>query len=104
MSERSNYGGHYGTQQETRAPHPHGIVFRKEGSARFSPYMWLSYAEIEVGRQIKLDFGHYDVVVRSRSPGLLQSTFEEISRHDCREIVENAGVSIEIIEKGGEDE
>jgi hypothetical protein len=70
-----------------------------ERSARYSPYMWLSYADYEVGRQIKLDFGHYDIVVRSNSPDVLTATFGQITRHELSEIWEEEGTSIEIIEK-----
>ena len=46
---------------------PQGIVFRlggRKGTARFSPYIWLVHADYEAGREIKLDFSRYDVVLR----------------------------------------
>ena len=102
MNDRTNYSGHYtGKQTEQR---PQGIVFRfgaNHRSARFSPYMWLSHADYS-GRELKLDFGRYDVVVRSAATHSLDidSIFEAITRHECGEISEIEGeLSIEIIEK-----
>ena len=100
MSERTNYGGHYSEHLR-----PQGIVFRLEGkgNARFSPYMWLSHADYEAGLMLKLDFGRYDVVLRSVEPYFLDSIFQAITRHDCSEIAEKVGeggeLSIKIIEK-----
>ena len=100
MNERTNYSGHYsGQHAETR---PQGIVFRfgaNHRSARFSPYMWLSHADY-YGRELKLDFGRYDVVIRSAVTFSLDIIFEAIVCHECREISEKEGsLSIEIIEK-----
>jgi hypothetical protein len=42
-------------------------VFRlggPKGTARFAPYIWLNHLDYEVGREIKLDFSRYDVVLR----------------------------------------
>ena len=88
MNEKTNYSGHY-TGQQTE-PRPQGIVFRfgaNHRSARFSPYMWLSHVDY-YGRELKLDFGRYDVVVRFAATHSLDinSTFEAITRHECAEI------------------
>ena len=96
MNDRTNYSGHYS------GPRPQGIVFRLlgKGNARFSPYMCLSYVDYEAGRDIKLDFGSYDVVMRAAGGFSLDSTFEAIAHQDCSEISEKEGMlSIEIIEK-----
>jgi hypothetical protein len=82
---------------------PFGIVFRlggRKGPARFSPYMWLSHADYEAGREIKLDFSRYDVVLRATENYSLDPIFEAIARNECTEISEKEGaLTIEIIEK-----
>jgi hypothetical protein len=82
---------------------PQGIVFRlggRKGTARFSPYMWLSHADYEAGREIKLDFSRYDVVLRATENYALDGIFEAICRNECSEISEKEGaLTIEIIEK-----
>lgn len=100
MSERSNYHGHYGEQR--RESRPQGIVFwfgGKPDGARFAPYVWLSHADYEVGSSVKLDFGRYDMVLRSQHYSLA-NIFQAITRYECEEISEKEGeLSIEIIEK-----
>lgn len=87
----------------SNGPRPQGIVFRlggRKGTVRFSPYIWLSHADYEAGREIKLDFSRYDVVLRSTENYSLDSIFEAITRNECSEIAEKDGVlTIEIIEK-----
>jgi hypothetical protein len=82
---------------------PQGIVFKlggRKGNARYSPYMWLSHADYEAGREIKLDFSRYDVVLRATEHYSLDTIFEAISRNECSEISEKEGaLTIEIIEK-----
>jgi hypothetical protein len=82
---------------------PQGIVFwlgSRKRTARFSPYMWLSHVDYEAGREIKLDFSRYDVVLRATENYSLDSIFEAISRNECSEISEKEGsLTIEIIEK-----
>ena len=86
-----------------REDRPQGIVFRMgngKGNARFSPYMWLSHADYEAGREIKLDFSRYDVVLRATETNSLHGIFAAIARNECSEIAEKDGVlTIEIIEK-----
>ena len=85
----------------TNNPHPivqrpQGIVFRlggRKGTARFSPYMWLSHADYEAGREVKLDFSRYDVVLRATEHYSLESIFEAITRHECSEISGKRGRS-----------
>ena len=61
--------------------------------------MWLSYADYQP-RELRLDFGGYDVVVRSAASGSLDDIFESITRHEGGSIAEKEGeLSIEIIEK-----
>jgi hypothetical protein len=99
MNERGNYSGHF--SGPSVSSHAQGIVFRLAGKiSRFSPYMWLNYVDIEAGRQIKLDFGRYDVVIRGSESYYLEldKIFEAITRHECSEIAEGE-LSIEIIEK-----
>jgi hypothetical protein len=100
MNERSNFLGHYEKSAPYAPPRPQGIVFRRAGYCRFSPYMWLNYVDFEE-RLLKLDFGAYDVVVRSPRPqSSLVDIFSEITRHECSVIEEKEGsISIEIIEK-----
>jgi len=72
---------------------PQGIVFwlgGRKGTARFSPYMWLSHADYEAGREIKLDFSRYDVVLRATENYSLDNLFEAIARNECSEIAEKA--------------
>jgi hypothetical protein len=38
--------------------------------------MWLSHADYEAGREIKLDFSRYDVVLRAPEHFSLDSIFE----------------------------
>jgi hypothetical protein len=82
---------------------PQGIVFRLGGrkrTARFSPYMWLSHVDYEAGREIKLDFSRYDIVLRATEDYSLDTIFEAIARNECSEISEKEGaLTIEIIEK-----
>jgi hypothetical protein len=82
---------------------PQGIVFRlggRKGNARYSPYMWLSHADYEAGREIKLDYSRYDIVLRATENHSLDSIFESIARNECSEIAEKEGaLTIEIIEK-----
>jgi hypothetical protein len=62
--------------------------------------MWLSHAEYEAGREIKLDFSRYDVVLRAPEHNPLERICEAITRHECGEISEKEGaLTIEIIEK-----
>ena len=86
-----------------RQDRPQGIVFRMangKGNARFSPYMWLSHADYEAGREIKLDFSRYDIVLRAFTDYSLDNLFEAIARNECSEIAEKDGaLTIEIIEK-----
>jgi hypothetical protein len=86
-----------------REDRPQGIVFRmasRKGNARFSPYMWLSHADYEAGREIKLDFSRYDIVLRAFTDYSLDNLFEAIARNECSEIAEKDGaLTIEIIEK-----
>ena len=86
-----------------REDRPQGIVFRmggKKGNARFSPYMWLSHADYEAGREIQLDFSRYDIVLRATEHYSLDGIFAAISKHECSEIAEKEGaLTIEIIEK-----
>ena len=60
-------------------PHPQGIVFRMggtKGTARFSPYVWLSFCDYEIaGRTLKLDFSRYDVVLRAAENHSLEKLF-----------------------------
>jgi hypothetical protein len=82
---------------------PQGIVFTlggRKGSLRYSPYMWLSHADYEAGREIKLDFSRYDIVLRATENYSLDSIFEAIARNECSEIAAKEGaLTIEIIEK-----
>jgi len=86
-----------------REDRPQGIVFRMgsgKRNARFSPYMWLSHADYEAGREIKLDFSRYDIVLRAFTDHSLDNLFEAIARNQCSEIAEKDGaLTIEIIEK-----
>ena len=103
MSARTNYSGHYSGPSTAR---PQGIVFRKgKGNARFSPYMWLVCADYERGRTIKLDFGHYEVVLQAAVTFGLDDVFEAITRHELAELPEKEDwLSIEINEKKEERE
>jgi hypothetical protein len=88
----------------SRDPHPQGIVFRmggEKGTARFSPYGWLSFCDYEItGRTVKLDFSRYDVVLRATVNHSLDTLFAAIAKNECSEVAEKAGaLTIEIIEK-----
>ena len=88
----------------SRDPHPQGIVFRlggQNGTARFSPYGWLSSCDYEIaGRTLKLDFSRYDMIVRAAENHSLDKLFAAIAKNECSELAEKAGVlTIEIIEK-----
>jgi hypothetical protein len=88
----------------SRDSHPQGIVFRmggKHGTARFSPYGWLSYCDYEIGsRTVKLDFSRYEVVLRAAVNHSLDTLFSAIVKNECSEVSEKAGaLTIEIIEK-----
>ena len=85
-------------------PHPQGIVFRmggKKGTARFSPYGWLSFCDYEIaGRTLKLDFSRYDVVLRAAENHSLEKLFAAVAKNECSEVAEKDGaLTIEIIEK-----
>ena len=58
------------------------------------------HVDYEVGREIKLDFSRYDVVLRCTETYSLDSVFEAICRNECSEISEKEGaLTIEIVEK-----
>jgi hypothetical protein len=85
-------------------PHPQGIVFRiagENGTARFSPYGWLSSCDHEIScRTVKLDFSRYDVVLRAGENHSLHKLFAAVAKNECSEVAEKSGaLTIEIIEK-----
>jgi len=85
-------------------PRPPGIVFRMGGekvTARYSCYGWLSFCDYEIAaRTMKLDFSHYDVVLRAAENHSLDQLFAAIAKNECSEVAEKAGaLTIEIIEK-----
>jgi hypothetical protein len=56
--------------------------------------------DYEAGREIKLDFSRYDIVLRAFTDYSLDNLFEAIARNQCSEIAEKDGaLTIEIIEK-----
>jgi hypothetical protein len=88
----------------SRDPHPQGIVFRmggEKGTARFSPYGWLSFCDYEIaGRTLKLDFSRYDVIVRAAENQSLDTIFTAIAKNECSEVAEKPGaLTIEIVER-----
>jgi hypothetical protein len=110
MDHAATRSGKDETKSESNVMHgtapgqrPVGIVFRlggRKGTARFTPYIWLSHVDYEVGREIKLDFSRYDVVLRCTETYALDSVFEAICRNECSEISEKEGaLTIEIVEK-----
>jgi hypothetical protein len=85
-------------------PQSQGVVFRmggEKGIARFSPYVWLSYCDYEIGgRTVKLDFSRYDVVLRAAENHSLDKFFAAVAKNDCSGVAEKDGaLTIEIIEK-----